>query len=47
MPFIYSLADKNEEQIAFTLLKEAALWLKEKHNDYWQNWINPSRDYKE
>jgi len=47
MSFIHTLAKIDEEQIAFTLLKEAALWLKEKQIDYWQDWINPPQYYKE
>ncbi|MBN2395279.1 MAG: GNAT family N-acetyltransferase [Candidatus Atribacteria bacterium] len=39
------LADKSEISKAFSLLKGAAIWLKEKNIDYWQNWINPSDLY--
>jgi GNAT superfamily N-acetyltransferase len=35
------LADKSEMYIGFSLLRDAALWLKEKDIDYWQNWMNP------
>ena len=38
-------AAPNEIDIVFSLLKEAALWLKRKNIDYWQNWINPQRIY--
>lgn len=39
-------ADKAQIDIAFNLLKEAALWLQEKKIDYWQNWINPSEHFR-
>jgi ribosomal protein S18 acetylase RimI-like enzyme len=47
MALIHRIAKPNELDIAFTLLKEAALWLKEKHIDYWQNWIDPPQYYRE
>ena len=38
---------KNQElSIAFDLLKEAAIWLKEKNINYWQNWFKPKDLYK-
>ena len=36
------LADKSEINLALSLLKNAALWLKDKGIDYWQNWISPT-----
>lgn len=35
------LADKSEMKIGVALLQEAAIWLKEKNIDYWQNWLDP------
>ena len=35
------LADLSEIEIALSLLKDAAIWLKDKGIDYWQNWISP------
>jgi GNAT superfamily N-acetyltransferase len=34
-------ADNSEMPAVLSLLKDAALWLKENNIDYWQNWINP------
>ena len=36
------LADKSEIDLALSLLRNSALWLKGKGVDYWQNWINPA-----
>lgn len=47
MTLIHRIGKPNEIDAAFKLLKEAALWLKEKHIDYWQNWINPPQYYRE
>lgn len=38
-------AKSNEINIALNLLNKAALWLKNKNIDYWQNWLNPSDEY--
>lgn len=39
------LADKSEIDKAFSLLRGAAIWLRDKGIDHWQNWINPSDLY--
>jgi GNAT superfamily N-acetyltransferase len=39
------LANEYEIDKALSLLQGAALWLKDKRIDYWQNWINPSDLY--
>ena len=39
------IADKSEIDIVLSLLKGAALWLKDKGVDYWQNWISPADLY--
>jgi hypothetical protein len=39
------LARIEEFETALELLRNAALWLKSKHIDHWQNWINPSEIY--
>ncbi len=39
------IAKSNEFGLALELLKNAALWLKSKNIDHWQNWINPSEIY--
>ena len=31
----------DEINTALELLSQAAIWLREKHIDYWQNWLNP------
>lgn len=38
-------ADPNEIDIVLSLLKDAAIWLKNKKIDYWQNWIDPQKIY--
>lgn len=38
-------AKSNEINIALNLLNKAALWLKDKSIDYWQNWLNPSDEH--
>lgn len=40
-------AKKQEINIAFNLLKEAAQWLKEKKINYWQDWHNPPVLYRD
>ena len=37
-----SIADSSQISVVLQLLKEAALWLKNRNIDYWQNWINPN-----
>lgn len=37
--------EPHELEIALELLQEAALWLKSRNIDYWQNWINPACEY--
>jgi ribosomal protein S18 acetylase RimI-like enzyme len=44
--FQHKLANIDEIEIAFKLLKDAAIWLKEKKIDYWQDWINPPDNFK-
>jgi hypothetical protein len=34
-----------EMPVVLSLLKEAALWLREKKIDYWQNWIDPAPNF--
>lgn len=34
-------AQQDELAIIMQLLKDAALWLREKQIDYWQNWLDP------
>ena len=37
---------KNDElDIALKLLYDAALWLKNRNIDYWQNWLNPAKEH--
>jgi ribosomal protein S18 acetylase RimI-like enzyme len=36
---------KKDKNLVFGLLREAALWLKEKNIDYWQNWLNPPQEH--
>ncbi len=38
-------ASSNEINVVLSYLKEAALWLKSKNIDYWQNWIEPQAIY--
>ena len=38
-------SNSNDIHVVLSLLKEAALWLKSKNIDYWQNWINPQKIY--
>ena len=37
----FQKAKSEEINTVLLLLKEAALWLREKSIDYWQDWINP------
>jgi hypothetical protein len=39
------LTYNSEIDKAFSLLKGAALWLKDKIIDYWKSWIDPSDSY--
>ena len=39
-------ANADEYNIALKLLREAALWLNERHIDYWQGWLNPDNNLK-
>ena len=39
-------AKTDEYFIALNLLKEAAVWLKERQINYWQSWLNPDENYK-
>lgn len=41
------LANLSEIDKAFMFLKDAAIWLKDKKIDYWQNWINPPDIHKQ
>jgi ribosomal protein S18 acetylase RimI-like enzyme len=41
------LAQPNEIKIGFQMLREAALWLKSKEIDYWQNWLDPPTHHKD
>jgi GNAT superfamily N-acetyltransferase len=41
----YRKARPDEMDKVLLLLKEAALWLREKKIDYWQNWINPAPNF--
>jgi len=34
-------AGGDETETVFTLLREAAVWLRDKGIDYWQNWLDP------
>lgn len=38
-------AQSEDFDIAFKLLREAAIWLKEKNIDYWQNWLEPPKEH--
>jgi ribosomal protein S18 acetylase RimI-like enzyme len=37
----FQLAQQGEIAIVLRLLKEAAIWMKEKGIDYWQDWVDP------
>jgi ribosomal protein S18 acetylase RimI-like enzyme len=41
MELAIRLAKKREIDRAFSLLKGAAVWLKDKNINHWQNWLNP------
>jgi len=43
--FTHRKAAVDEIGAALALLREAALWLKEKDIDYWQNWVDPDEKY--
>ncbi len=47
MNLVLRKASLNEIATAFLLLKEAAIWLKEKGIDYWQDWHNPPANFQE
>ncbi len=40
-------AELYELTIAFSLLKDSAVWLNKKGIDYWQDWLNPPSNFKE
>ena len=42
MELIIKSGNLEEVNIALDLLYKAAIWLKDKNIDYWQNWLNPS-----
>jgi ribosomal protein S18 acetylase RimI-like enzyme len=46
MQLIHKNAKTEEIEIAFSLLKESALWLKSQKINYWQNWLNPPIKHK-
>ncbi|MBN1648360.1 MAG: GNAT family N-acetyltransferase [Spirochaetales bacterium] len=33
---------ETDREFVFAMLREAALWLREKNIDYWQNWFDPT-----
>jgi GNAT superfamily N-acetyltransferase len=37
----FQIAEQHDMDAVLSLLKEAALWLREKGIDYWQNWQDP------
>jgi hypothetical protein len=41
MELTFRLAHPDEITIVLQLLREAALWLREKQIDYWQDWLDP------
>ena len=41
MELYFRPAQPDETTIVLQLLKESALWLREKQIDYWQDWLNP------
>ena len=46
MELLIRKANADEYNIALKLLREAALWLNERHIDYWQGWLNPDNKLK-
>lgn len=42
----FKLIDEQEFKAVFNFLKEAAMWLRNKKIDYWQDWLNPPDNYK-
>jgi ribosomal protein S18 acetylase RimI-like enzyme len=38
-------AERNEFERVLSFLKEAALWLRDKGVDYWQDWIDPPANF--
>lgn len=47
MDITFRKAEPFEITIAFSLLKDAAIWLNEKGIDYWQDWLNPPSNFKD
>ncbi len=45
MDFIIRKADIQESDAAFELMKEAAVWLRDRGIDYWQNWLQPPQHH--
>lgn len=39
------IAISGELNLGLEMLKEAAVWLKEKNINYWKSWLNPNQDY--
>lgn len=46
MKLDFKLIDKQKLNTVLSLLKEAALWLKERNIDYWQDWHDPPENFK-
>jgi len=47
MKFTIKKAEPNEINIAYDLLNSAAVWLRDKKVDYWQNWLDPPAEHIE
>lgn len=45
MAFKLRKALSNEINKGLSLLREAALWLRDNNINYWQNWLNPSKEH--
>jgi len=44
---VYRSAEPEEYILMLELLKEAAVWLKAKGIDYWQNWLDPPQGHRQ
>ncbi len=45
MELVFRIAEEKEMSTAFSLLREAALWLNHKGINYWQDWLSPAPEY--
>ena len=47
MKFIFMQIDEKELNTVLGFLKEAAVWLRDKKIDYWQDWLDPPEFFKD